>query len=67
MRLLHHRLSISFVWHGTLVECFAFICTAAVLALTDADIMVLQILVLVADAAQQAADQTQLQPCFVFI
>ena len=45
----------------------AFICTAAVLALTEADIMVLQILVLVADAAQQAADQTQLQPCCVFI
>jgi hypothetical protein len=46
----------------------AFICAAAsVLALVEADGMVLPRLVLMADAAQQAADQTQLQSCCVFV
>jgi hypothetical protein len=44
-----------------------FFCTAAsVLALVEADGMVLSRLVLVADAAQQASDQMQLQSCCVF-
>ncbi len=48
-------------------ECLLHVGAAAVLALVEADGMVLLHQVLVADAAQQAGHQMQLQLCCVFV